>query len=188
MSPARAGNNNKRENDMRRILSLTIVAATLAVAMATSTPLVAQQQPPAEAPKPADPAAIAAAEKLVAAMGAEDQARATIDSLKRALIGHTQATEPAKVVGFTAYADKELAPGSPRVTQYLGEVSRLAVAYYAQRFTVEEMNAIAAFQTSAAGRKFQALTPELGAAIAERTMQFQSDLIRTIQQGAAAKP
>ena len=121
-------------------------------------------------------------------MGAEDQARATIDSLKRALIGHTQATEPAKVVGFTAYADKELAPGSPRVTQYLGEVSRLAVAYYAQRFTVEEMNAIAAFQTSPAGRKFQALTPELGAAIAERTMQFQSDLIRTIQQGAAAKP
>lgn len=172
---------------MRRIPSLTIVAAALATATATFTPLVAQQQPPAaEAQKPADPAAIAAAEKLVAAMGAEDQARATIDSLKRALIGHTQATEPAKVVGFTAYADKELAPGSPRVTQYLGEVSRLAVAYYAQRFTVEEMNAIAAFQTSAAGRKFQALTPELGAAIAERTMQFQSDLIRTIQQGAAA--
>lgn len=175
---------------MRRIPSLTMVAAALAIATATSTPLVAQQQPPAaaEAPKPADPAAIAAAEKLVAAMGAEDQARATIDSLKRALIGHMQSTEPAKVVGFTAYADKELAAGSPRVTQYLGEVSRLAVAYYAQRFTVEEMNAIAAFQTSPAGRKFQALTPELGAAIAERTMQFQSDLIRTIQQGAAARP
>lgn len=173
-------------------MRLRFALATAAMAAFTATQALAQQPAPAAPAAPAadsapiDPATLAAAEKLVAAMGAEDQAKTTIASLKQALIGYTQSNEPSKVIGFTAYADKELAPGSPRVMQYLADVAKLAAEFYARRFSVDELNAITAFQSSAAGRKFQAQTPELGAAIAERTMQFQSDLIRTIQQGAAA--
>lgn len=169
------------------VLAAVTAASAMAQQPAPSSAPAAPAAPASEAsPAPIDPATLAAAEKLVAAMGAEDQAKTTIASLKQALIGYTQSNEPSKVVGFTAYADKELAPGSPRVTGYLADVARLAAEFYARRFSVEELNAITAFQSSAAGRKFQAQTPELGAAIAERTMQFQSDLIRTIQQGAAA--
>lgn len=135
---------------------------------------------------PADPARIAAAQALVNAMGGEMHARATVAGLKVALVKHVAATEPAKVVGFNAYMEKELAPSSPRVTSYLSDVGRIAVEFYAQRFTTEELNQITAFQNSEAGRKFQALTPELGHKIAQRSMAFQTDLLRTIDQGAAA--
>ncbi len=173
-----------RQAFVAAVLSATTAASALAQQPAPSAaPAAAAAE---AAPAPIDPATLTAAEKLVAAMGAEDQAKSTIASLKQALIGYTQSNEPSKVIGFTAYADKELAPGSPRVMQYLADVAKLAAEFYARRFSVDELNAITAFQSSAAGRKFQAQTPELGAAIAERTMQFQSDLIRTIQQGAAA--
>lgn len=170
---------------MRRMLHAAALAVILAV---PSVPAALAQQPAAPAAMAIDPARLAAAEALVAAMGAAEQARATIEHLRQALIGHMQATEPNKVIGFTAYADRELAPGSPRMTAYLTDVSRLAAYFYAARFTVEELNAIAAFQKSEAGRKFQALTPELGGQIAERTMHFQAELIHAIQQGAAATP
>ena len=88
---------------------------------------------------------------------------------------------------LAAYAEAEMKPDSPRVVKYLADVESLAVNFYARRFTAEEMQAIAAFQTSPAGRKFQALTPELGSQIAARTMLFQGDVIRTIEKGAAAQ-
>lgn len=173
---------------MRRMfhaVGLAVILASSAASAVIAQQAAAPAAPAAPAAAAVDPARQAAAEALVAAMGAADQARATIEHLRQALIAHTQATEPAKVIGFAAYADRELAPGSPRMTSYLSEVSKLASNFYAARFTVEEMNAIAAFQKSEAGRKFQALTPELGGQIAERTMRFQADLIRAIQQGAA---
>ncbi len=160
--------------------ALSIPATAAAILMVLAAQLAAQQ------PVPADPQRIAAAQALVNAMGGEMHARATIEGLKNALVKHVQASEPAKVIGFTAYMEKELAPNSPRVTSYMGDVARIAVDFYAQRFTAEELNQITAFQNSQAGRKFQALTPEVGQAIAERTMQFQADLIRAVEQGAAA--
>mgnify|MGYP000497541315 FL=1 len=159
--------------------ALYIPAAALVLA-GLAAPLAAQQPPPA------DPARIAAAQALVSAMGGDMHARATIEGLKNALAKHMQAREPAKAIGFSAYLEKELAPNNPRVTSYMGDVARIAVEFYAQRFTTEELNQITTFQNSEAGRKFQALTPEVGQAIAERTMQFQADLIRTVEQGAAA--
>lgn len=161
-------------------LTCTFVAAPLQSAGAQHAAL-----PSAPPTVPADAQRIAAATALVAAMGAEDQGRVTIQQLKDALIAHMQATEPAKVVGFTAYAERELAPNSPRVQAYLADVSRLAIDFYSSFFSVEEMNAVTAFQRSEPGRKFQALTPQLGGAVASRTMQFQSELIQAINQGAA---
>jgi hypothetical protein len=49
------------------------------------------------------------------------------------------------------------------------------------------MKAIATFQQSVAGRKFNKLTPELGGLIAKRMGQFQTDLIKAVQKGAAGQ-
>lgn len=157
-------------------------AMTVAVFAAATVASASAQQPAAP-----DEARTAAARALVEAMGGEGHARATIAGLREALLKHTQATDPGKVIGYAAYMDRELAPTSPRVTTYMADVQRIAVDFYAQRFTAEELAQIAAFQKSEAGRKFQALTPEVGQAIAQRSMQFQAELIRSIEQGAAGQ-
>ncbi|MFN3868871.1 MAG: DUF2059 domain-containing protein [Hyphomicrobiaceae bacterium] len=161
---------------------MTFIRMTAVVCFTATTLAAALAQQPA-AP---DDARIAAARALVEAMGGEGHAQATVAGLKDALIKHMQSTEPAKVVGFVAYMDRELAPTGPRVAAYMADVQRIAVDFYAQRFTAAELEQIAAFQKSEAGRKFQALTPEVGQAIAQRSMQFQADLLRAIEQGAGA--
>ncbi|MCB1519984.1 MAG: DUF2059 domain-containing protein [Hyphomicrobiaceae bacterium] len=158
-------------------------AGTFHAAISVAQPAAA----PADEQSDPDAARLEAAKALVAAIGGGEQARATVENLKKALIANIQASVPAQAVGFAAYAEAEMKPDSPRVVKYLADVESLAVNFYARRFTAEEMQAIAAFQTSPAGRKFQALTPELGSQIAARTMLFQGDVIRTIEKGAAAQ-
>ena len=145
-------------------------------------PLVAQ-----EARSEPDAAHVAAARELVSAMDANGQALASIEQLRQALVMRLQASEPKKVVGFTAYADKEMNPTSLLVKQFLADMENIAVQFYARNFSPEEMTAIAAFQRSEAGRKFNKVTPELGGLIASRMGQFQSDVIKAIEKGAAGE-
>lgn len=133
-----------------------------------------------------DAAHIAAARELVKAMDAQGQARASLEQLRQALIARVQASEPAKAVGYSAYADKAMQPDGPLVKGFLSDLDNMAVQFYARNFTPDEMTAIGAFQSSEAGRKFNKLTPELGGLIAARMGQFQSDLIKAVEKGAAA--
>ncbi|HRY06990.1 MAG TPA: DUF2059 domain-containing protein [Hyphomicrobiaceae bacterium] len=167
---------------MKRTLALVCVLACGLCSVWFAAPLVAQQA----TPEP-DDAHVVAARELVVAMDAKAQTLTSVAQLRQALIMRMQATEPKKVVGFTAYADKEMAAGSPRVTQFLADIENIAVQFYARNFTPEEMKAIAAFQHSPAGRKFNKLTPELGGLIASRMGQFQSDVIKAIEKGAAGE-
>lgn len=161
-----------------RVSALTLYLFGVAFA----GPLLAQQA----TPEP-DATRVAAARELVAAMDANAQALASVEQLRQALIMRMQATEPKKVVGFTAYADKEMAPNSARVKEFLTDMENLAVQFYARNFTPEEMKSVAAFQQSEAGRKFNKLTPELGGLIATRMGQFQSDVIKAVEKGAAGQ-
>lgn len=162
-----------------RLPGIVLLAATLALA----SPVSAQEATP-----PPDPANVAAAQELVKAMDARGQALASIAHLRQALIMRMQANEPGKVVGFTAYTDKELDPAGPRVSGFLSDMENIAVQFYARSFSIDEMKAISTFQASEAGRKFNTLTPELGGLIATRMSQFQSDLIKAVEKGAAAQP
>lgn len=165
-----------------------MLAATLrplALALAALAPLLGAAAGSAQEQSEPDAARLTAARALVAALGGRDQASSTVDRLRSALIANIQSQQPAKAVGFAAYAEKVMAPDGDIVGKYLGDVESLAVNFYARRFSAEELAAITAFQTSPAGRKFQAVTPELGQQIAARTMQLQGEVIRRIEQGAA---
>lgn len=167
---------------MKRTLRSIFGIACTMVALACLHAAIAQEK----SPEP-DAAHVTAARELVAAMDANGQALASLEQLRQALIMRIQANEPKKVVGFTAYADKEMDPNGPRVKGFLADMENIAVQFYARGFTPEEMKAIAAFQASDAGRKFNKLTPELGGLIATRMGQFQTELLKAIEKGAAGQ-
>lgn len=169
----------------RQWIALTAASALL-LGVLTSGVTTASAQEPATAAEP-DAARVAAARDLVKAMDAEGQTRGSLAQLRQALIARMQASEPAKVVGFTAYVDKEMRTDGPLVKDFLADLDAMAVQFYARNFTPEEMKAIAAFQMSEAGRKFNALTPELGGLVAARMNRFQSDLIKAVEKGAAGQ-
>lgn len=167
---------------MRVVLALCGFAVTMIVAASTGDRALAQ----ATARVEPDASHVAAARDLVKAMDAEGQARASLEQLRQALIARVQASEPAKAPGYAAYADKAMQPDGALVKGFLSDLDNMAVQFYARNFTPDEMKAIGVFQSSAAGRKFNKLTPELGGLIAARMGQFQSEFIKAVEKGAAA--
>lgn len=135
---------------------------------------------------PQDAARLAAAEELVTAMGGDDQARASVTAFIDAINADLRQKLPQKAPALEAYLKDETASGKPRISDLLVDLKKLAVDFYASRFTAEEMQAIAAFQKSAAGRKFQETTPRLMTLLAGRMQDFQGTLMRDLQ-GQLAK-
>lgn len=169
---------------MRVVLAMCGFAVTMLMAAGVGDRALAQVTAGAEP----DASHVAAARELVKAMDAEGQARASLEQLRQALIARVQASEPAKAAGYSAYAEKAMQPGGALVKGFLSDLDNMAVQFYARNFTPDEMKAIGVFQSSEAGRKFNKLTPELGGLIAARMGQFQSDLIKAVEKGAAAAP
>ncbi len=128
-----------------------------------------------------DPARIAAAKELLDAMGGASQLQASITQLREALSKDMGEREPTKAKEFAAFLDKEASPESARVKTLMSGIDEAATAFYAERFTAEEMKAIAEFLKSVAGRKFQELTPQLAALVGPRLMAFQKQLIADLQ-------
>ncbi len=128
-----------------------------------------------------DPARVAAAAELIAAMGGAGQVQASIGQLREALAKDMGERAPEKAKEFADYLGKEAGAESARVKALLAGIEEQATAFYAERFTAEELKAVAAFQGSAAGRKFQELTPQLAAIVGPRLMEFQKKLIEDLQ-------
>lgn len=129
----------------------------------------------------ADPARTSAAKEMLEAMGGAKQIEASISQLRDALSKDMGAREPTKAKEFADYLQKETSTESERVKSLMAGVEDAATAFYAERFTAEELTAIAAFQKSEAGRKFQELTPQLAAIVGPRLMEFQKKLIEDLQ-------
>lgn len=152
----------------------------------TSTPVRAEDAKPAAAAAATDPARVAAAKELLAAFGGVEQAKASIPQFVMALIAEIKDRDE-KIAGPAEYfLRSETEPGKPRVTAYLAEVEKTAVDFYASHFTVDEMKAIIAFQTSPAGRKFQTETPQLMGQLSPLMARFQQGLIQDMQKGLTA--
>lgn len=128
-----------------------------------------------------DPARLAAAQELVASMGGDDQARASVTAFVDAINADLRQKVPQKAPALEAFLKGELAADKPRLKELLADLQNLAVTFYAERFTVDELKAIAAFQKSAAGRKFQETTPRLMTLLAARMQDFQGSLMRDLQ-------
>lgn len=122
----------------------------------------------------------AAAADLLQALGGMEQARKTIAQLKTGMIQDVTRRSPEIAPAFSAFVAKELAPDSARVTAYLKDIEKLAVAFYKENFTVAEMKEISAFQRTEAGKKFQRQAPMLLQTMTPRMMQFQQELINDV--------
>lgn len=135
----------------------------------------------AETEAKADPARAAAAKELIEAMGGASQVLASVGQLRDALSKDMGEREPTKAKAFSEFLQKEASPESARVKALIAGIGEAAISFYAGRFSAEEMAAIAEFQKSAAGRKFQELTPQLAAVVGPRLMAFQKQLIEDLQ-------
>lgn len=151
----------------------------------TVVPARAQDAPKAEAAK-ADPARVAAAKDLLQAMGGIEQARASISQFVEALIAEITSKDQSISGPASLFLRSETQPDRPRVKQFLAGVEEAAAGFYAERFTAEELKTIADFQRSAAGKKFQAETPQLMGVMIPRMTAFQQGLIEDMQKGLTA--
>lgn len=128
-----------------------------------------------------DAARLAAAQELVASMGGDDQARASVTAFVDAINADLRQKVPQKASALEAFLKGELAADKPRLKELLADLQKLAVTFYAERFTLDELKAVTAFQKSAAGRKFQETTPRLMTLLAGRMQDFQGSLMRDLQ-------
>lgn len=150
-------------------------------ALAAVLMLVGSAFPAAAQTAPPDTERMAAAEELVTSMGGDDQGRASVAAFVDAINAELRQKVPDKAPVLEAYLKTEAAPDKPRTTELLADLKKLAVGFYAERFTTEELKALSAFQKSPAGRKFQEATPRLMTLLAGRMLDFQSTLMRDLQ-------
>jgi uncharacterized protein len=155
-----------------RLPTLTQLLCVFALAIAT--PAGAQK---AELP----PDKIAAAKALFAAAGGREQASKAMDQMRVAMMAQLRQQDPAQAAKLDSVMAKLLAPDHPRVAAYLAEVEEAGVRFYAEKFSIDEMKAIAEFQGSAVGRKAQQVMPEMMAQIAGPFVKFQQGMLQDLQ-------
>jgi hypothetical protein len=151
--------------------------ATLLVATAIAAGLWAL---PSEAQRP-DAARMAAARDLVEATGGVAMAEKAIDEMLVGIVNSVRQSNPGAAGDFERAMRTILSPSSPKVKAYLQEIMEVTVNLYAEKFTVEEMKAIAAFQRSAVGKKFQGVTVEAMSRMGPAMMKFQSSIMPDMQ-------
>jgi uncharacterized protein len=157
-----------------------IRAAVIGLLMLPTTLAYAQKAPTAVAPL--DPARVAAAKDLLAATGGVDAAKKGMDQMSAAIAGQMRGQNPAQAEKFTAIMAKHLAPEGPIVKAYLNDVMESFTTFYAANFTVAELNEIKTFQSSATGKRFQSVAPQMMAGMAQPMMKMQQSLMTEIQK------
>jgi uncharacterized protein len=161
-----------RLNPLRAaIVGLLMLPATLAFAQKAPAPTA-----------PLDPARVAAAKDLIAATGGTDAAKKAMDQMSAAISAQMRGQNPAQAEKFTSIMSKHLAPEGPIVKAYLTDVMESFTTFYAANFTVVELNEIKVFQSSATGKKFQSVAPQMMAGMAQPMMKMQQSLMTEIQK------
>lgn len=133
---------------------------------------------PAAAP---DPARIAAARELMAAQGGIEQARKGLVQMTDAILAQVRRASPNEADDLAKFFAKHVSIDNPKVKSFFDDVIETSVRFYAERATVEEMKAMAAFLATPAGQRFVALAPEAAASITPRFMAFQQSLMADVQ-------
>lgn len=131
-----------------------------------------------------DPARLAAAREMMAAQGGSAQAQKGLDQMRAAMIADVARRNPGETEAFTRFMERYMGKDSPRLKRYIDQALEAIVGFYAERCTVEELKAMAAFLASPTGRKFVSIAPEAGSAIVPHLMQFQNDMISDIRAAA----
>jgi hypothetical protein len=133
-----------------------------------------------------DPAREAAAKDLMNAMNVQEQFQKSTTAMKD-LLTKQMASQPGgdkmKVV-----MDKIFDPQSEGVKVYFVDAEAAYIAFFAERFTVEEMKEIAVFQSSPVGRKMQDAMPDMIGALGPPLAKFQESIKKQIVEELQAKP
>lgn len=151
---------------MKMLTSLALAAAFALTAAAAS----AQSAPP-------DDARLAAAKEVIDAAGGRNEAFKSMAAVKAALVSQLRNQDPAKAERAQKALDAFLVETNPKVVAYLDEMQGVAINFYANAFTTEELKTISAFQSSPAAVKFRAVVPQLSGAMAAPMFRFQHDLM-----------
>jgi hypothetical protein len=163
----------------------TPIRVAIIALMMLPAPVALAQKAPAPVAAPAvalDPARVAAAKDLISATGGTDAAKKAMEQMTAAIMGQMRGQNPAQAEKFSAVMGKHLAPDGAIVKTYLDEVMNSFTTFYASNFTVAEMGEIKIFQTSATGKKFQSIAPQMMATMAGPMMKMQQSLITEIQK------
>lgn len=133
-----------------------------------------------------DPARVAAAKDLMAAMNVQDQFHKSTTAMKDLLISQMQAEPGGDKV--KTLMDKIFDPNSDGIKTYFADAETAYITFFAERFTPEEMKEIAAFQSSAVGRKMQGAMPDMIAALGPPLAKFQEHIKKAVVEEFQAKP
>lgn len=163
---------------MLSAITRTTTAALIALVMSTGVALAQGAAPDADRQ--------AAAKDLMAAMNVEEQFHKTLTSVQSLLTQQIK-TQPNNEKAV-ALIGKIFDPASPDVKTYLTDAEAALTAFYAERFTVDELKEIAAFQRSAAGKKLQASIPEMVGALGPPLGKFQESVKKQLVEELSAKP
>ena len=153
-----------------KLLATFALAAALAF---TAAPASAQTAPP-------DEARLAAAKEVIDASGGRTEAFKSMSSIKAAMVAQLRNQDPAKADRAQKALDEFLVESNPKVAAYLDEMQGVAISFYANTFTTEELKTISAFQSSPAAVKFRAVVPELSGAMTAPMFRFQSELMKEL--------
>lgn len=152
-----------------RMLDVSLRTAVVAVALVLATAGAAAQK------APPDPARMAAARDLMIVMGSDKQ----LDGMFMAVgQGMAQGAQAAGGADAAANAKQMLDKFIARFQQYRAQMLDEMAALYAERFSAEELKAVADFYRGGPGAKFIASMPELmqagsqiGMAYTQKVMQ-----------------
>lgn len=152
-----------------KMISVSLRAAVVAVALSLAAPVaLAQKAPP-------DAARMAAARDLMVVMGSDKQ----LDGMFQAVgQGMAQGAQTAGGAEAATKAKQMFDAFVARFQQYRAQMLDEMAALYADRFTAEELKAVADFYRGGPGAKFVASMPELmqagshiGMAYTQKVMQ-----------------
>lgn len=133
-----------------------------------------------------DPDRQAAARDLMVAMNVQEQFHKTLASVQN-ILSQQMKTQPGGEK-TTALIAKIFDPESQDVKNYLTDAEAALLAFYAERFTTEELKDIATFQRSVAGKKLQASIPDMVGSLGPPLSKFQESVKKQLIEELSAKP
>jgi len=138
---------------------LAVILSVLVLSWSIVSAAGAQQSVPTP-----DPARIAAAKTLFKAMGVDEQYKVMVDTMTNGLAAIVQQRHPAHAPAIT----EVFGSLKQKFLDRSDEMIDLVAPVWAEKFTVEDLVAIAEFFATPVGRKLVAVQPE----IMQRSMQL----------------
>jgi hypothetical protein len=149
-----------------------LLAATAIVAGLAGLPAQAQR---------ADAAKLAAARELVDATGGIAMAERVVDEMITGMVQQMRLQNPSVATEFERIMRTVMSPNSPKVKAYFNDIIEVTTQFYAEKFTIDELRQLTAFQRSPVGQKFQKVVPEAMSRMTPVIMKFQNSIAPDVQ-------